>query len=81
MLFNAIVDFLTILSLLYLFHFQGRKPVPSAAKRHHTQQRASDRLLGEDKVVSSSDVDTERLNQLLLQDDGGYQSSKEHAPG
>ena len=31
------------------------------------QQDSGDRLLGEDKVVSSSDLDTERLNQLLLQ--------------
>jgi hypothetical protein len=40
MLFNATVDFLTILTLLYLFDFQGREPV-RAIKRHHTHRTAA----------------------------------------
>jgi hypothetical protein len=40
MLFNATVDFLSIVTLLYLFDFQGREPV-HAGKRH-TQRKAGE---------------------------------------
>ena len=40
MIFNATVDFLSIVTLLYLFDFQGREPVHGG--KRHTQRKAGE---------------------------------------